>query len=131
MADETPHPEALTVYYDGSCPMCRREIALYQRLHSQQPVAWVDVSTPADCGDGLTCELAMRRFHVRESSGRLLHGAQAFARLWRCYPGWRWLGWVASVPPVSWLAEGAYRLFLPIRPHVQRWVSQRERRVAP
>ncbi len=112
----------LTVYFDGSCPLCRREIALYQRLPSRQAVAWVDVSQPVDCGDGLSCATAMRRFHVRDEQDRLLSGAAAFSRLWRCYAGWRVLGWVTSVPPMSWLAELAYRLFLPVRPRVQAWV---------
>lgn len=116
---------ALTVYFDGSCPLCRREIALYQRLVSREPIVWVDVSLPADCGDGLSCATAMRRFHVRDQQGHLLSGAAAFSRLWRCFAGWRLLGWVTAVPPVSWLAEAAYRLFLPVRPWLQaraaRW----------
>ncbi|MEJ7138216.1 thiol-disulfide oxidoreductase DCC family protein [Amphibiibacter pelophylacis] len=120
-ADTAP---ALTVYFDGSCPLCRREIAFYQRLRPLQPIAWVDVSRGEPCGDGLTCELAMRRFHVRDAQGQLLDGAAAFARLWRSLPGWRWLGHVAGVPPVSWLAEGAYRLFLPLRPRLQAWARR-------
>jgi predicted DCC family thiol-disulfide oxidoreductase YuxK len=123
MTSPTARP-ALTVYFDGSCPLCRREIALYQRLPSRQAVAWVDVSQPVDCGDGLSCATAMRRFHVRDEQDRLLSGAAAFSRLWRCYAGWRVLGWVTSVPPMSWLAELAYRLFLPVRPRVQAWVQR-------
>jgi predicted DCC family thiol-disulfide oxidoreductase YuxK len=119
---KTPHLNAgLVVYFDGSCPMCRREIVLYQGLPSREAIAWVDVSRPVDCGDGLTCATAMRRFHVRDEHGRLLSGAAAFSRLWRCFAGWRWLGWATAVPPLSWLAEAAYRLFLPLRPRLQAW----------
>jgi predicted DCC family thiol-disulfide oxidoreductase YuxK len=116
---------ALTVYFDGSCPLCHREIAFYKRLRPLHPIDWVDVSQSVDCGDGLHCERAMQRFHVRRADGHLLDGAQAFAALWRQLPGWRWLGLVASVPPVSWIAELAYRGFLPLRPRLQRWFRQR------
>jgi len=119
-------PTALTVYFDGSCPLCRREIALYQGLVSREPIAWVDVSVPVDCGDGLSCATAMRRFHVRDEHGRLLSGAAAFSRLWRRFAGWRVLGWTTAVPPFSWLAEGAYRLFLPVRPRLQAWAKRQD-----
>ena len=37
-------PPALTIYYDGSCPLCRREIAFYRRLRATMRLDWVDVS---------------------------------------------------------------------------------------
>jgi hypothetical protein len=30
-------------------------------------------------------------------------------------PGLRWLGRAISYPPLNWLAEGGYRLFLVVR----------------
>lgn len=89
----------LTIYYDGSCPLCRREIAFYRRLPAAAQLDWVDVSagnTPL--GAGLSCEAAMRRFHVRDANGQLLSGGAAFARLWRALPGWRVLGWCVRLP---------------------------------
>jgi predicted DCC family thiol-disulfide oxidoreductase YuxK len=123
MSPTDPTPD-LTVYFDGSCPLCRREISLYQGLPSKQLLQWVDVSTPMALPSGLTCELAMRRFHVRDAQGRLYSGAEAFSVLWRCFAGWRVLGWMTAVPPLSWLAEAAYRLFLPVRPRLQAWLRR-------
>ena len=110
----------LTIYYDGSCPLCRREIAFYRRRPGADLLNWVDVSAGLPLGEGLSCDAAMRRFHVREASGRLLSGGAAFARLWRALPGWRVLGWLMAWPPMSWALELAYRAFLPLRPRLQR-----------
>lgn len=121
MLPAKPVPD-VTVYYDGSCPLCRREMALYQNLPSKHTLHWVDVSVPADLPPTLTCELAMRRFHVRDAKGHLYSGARAFSVLWRCFSGWRLLGWLIAVAPVSWFAEAAYRLFLPVRPRLQAWL---------
>lgn len=110
----------LTVYFDGSCPLCRREIDMYRRLPQAMNLTWVDVSAGQDLGGVLSCEAAMARFHVRDSQGRLFSGAAAFSCLWRVFPGWRWLGLLSAWPPLSWLFEGAYRLFLPLRPSLQR-----------
>jgi predicted DCC family thiol-disulfide oxidoreductase YuxK len=114
----------LTVYFDGSCPLCQREIAFYRRLPQAVLIDWIDVSAGTDLGGVLSCEAAMARFHVRDSQGRLFSGAAAFSRLWRVFPGWRWLGWLSAWPPLSWVFEGAYRLFLPLRPSLQKWVRR-------
>ncbi len=124
MPDAQPTPE-LTVYFDGSCPLCRREIALYRRQRGAERLDWVDVSAEATLGEGLSCEAAMRRFHVREARGQLHSGGAAFARLWRALPGWRLLGCVFAWPPLSWALEAAYRMFLPLRPRLQRWLRRR------
>ncbi|MDD2547114.1 MAG: DUF393 domain-containing protein [Burkholderiaceae bacterium] len=120
-----PAAPALTVYYDGSCPLCQREIALYRRHPGSQAWSWVDVSQPAALGDGLDCAQAMARFHVRTADGALFEGAAAFSQLWRRLHGWRGLGWLSAAPPLSWLLEALYRGFLPLRPHVQRWALRR------
>lgn len=109
----------LIVYYDGSCPLCRREIGFYRRRASDEAIEWVDVSAPNPLGEGLSCTAAMARFHVRQPDGRLYSGGLAFATLWRHIPGWRWLGRLCSVPPLSWMLELGYRGFLPLRPRLQ------------
>lgn len=114
------HTPELTIYYDGNCPICRREIALYRRLRGANRLLWMDASVGISLGVGISCETAMRRFHVRDAQGRLFSGGAAFARLWRSLPAWRVLGWLFRWPPLSWLLEGAYRVFLHLRPLVQR-----------
>ncbi|KAA2244072.1 thiol-disulfide oxidoreductase DCC family protein [Salinarimonas soli] len=109
----------LTVYYDGACPLCRAEIDYYRRRPGADAVVFVDVSTTPP-GEGLSCATALARFHVRESDGRLVSGAAAFARLWRALPGWRWFGHLVGSPPILPLAELAYRGFLPLRPRISR-----------
>ena len=121
-------PPALTIYYDGSCPLCQREIAFYRCNPASHALAWVDVSQPAVLGAGLDCAQAMARFHVRTADGQLFGGAAAFSQLWRRLPGWRLLGWVLAMPPISWLGEGLYRIFLPLRPRLQRWACRSRQR---
>jgi predicted DCC family thiol-disulfide oxidoreductase YuxK len=113
----------LTVFFDGSCPMCRAEIGIYRRLPQAAQIDWVDVSAGQDLGV-LSCEEAMARFHVRDSQGRLFSGAAAFSQMWRVFPGWRWLGFLSAWPPMSWLSEGVYRFFLICRPALQKWVRR-------
>lgn len=106
-----------TVYFDGGCPVCSREIAMYRRQPGAADVYWVDV---ADCeapalGDGLTREAAMARLHVRRADGRLVSGARAFTEIWRSFPQWAWAGQLLGSGPGLWLLEAGYKIFLVVR----------------
>ena len=114
--------DALTVMFDGACPLCRREIGLYQSLTPLENVAWLDVSDATANLNPSDQVRFMTRFHVRQKDGSLLSGAAAFVALWLTMPGWRWLGRFARLPGVTPLLELAYRGFLHLRPTLQRWM---------
>lgn len=116
----------VTVYFDGSCPLCRREVALYQGLESHAQLNWHDVSQHAPDAPGLCQQQAMARFHVRDTDGQLYSGAMAFVVLWRQLPGWRWLAKCAALPGVTPMLEWGYVHFLRWRPRLQRWARERE-----
>ncbi|MEQ9696031.1 DUF393 domain-containing protein [Shimia sp. SDUM112013] len=122
MSDTTGQSdEKLTVYYDGSCPLCTAEISHYQRLDKQNALHLVDVSSDSFSGEpDLSREAAMARFHVRTEDGRQVSGARGFIELWRVIPQWRPLARLASLPGVALLLEGAYRVFLKLRPLMVR-----------
>ena len=113
--------DELTVFYDGACPLCRREGAFYRRRRGAEAVRWIDVSR---CGEGevapgLSRQRALARFHVRDGAGRLISGGRAFARLWQALPALRFWGQLLSRPPLVWLLDPAYALFLKLRPRLQ------------
>ena len=107
-----------TVYFDGGCPVCSREIGMYQRQPGAEAVAWVDVTRcdAAALGEGLSREAAMARLHLRQPDGSLVSGAQAFTTLWSALPKWAWLGRMLSNRPTLWVLEAGYRFFLWVRP---------------
>ncbi len=111
-----------TVYFDGACPLCRREISFYRDRKGADAVEWVDVCAagPQSLGPGLNRDDAMRRFHVRNADGTLLSGADAFGALWLTLPGFRWAGQLILLPGVRWVANRTYDLFLVVRPFMQR-----------
>lgn len=128
-AAAAPARPALTVLYDGACPLCRREIGLYRGLPASVPLCFVDVSDAAQpVPAGTTRPALMARFHVIDGEGRLVSGARAFLALWAVLPGWRWLARAGQLPGVAGLMELAYRGFLRVRPRLQRAAAGLERR---
>jgi predicted DCC family thiol-disulfide oxidoreductase YuxK len=109
----------LIVWFDGDCPLCRKEIALIRALDRRGSIDFIDVARgeaicPIDRGE------LLRRFHAQEQDGPMLSGAAAFAAMWRAVPLLRPLGFIARWPPALWLLEMAYRGFLRVRPTLQR-----------
>ncbi len=112
---------SLTVWYDGACPLCSREISLLRRLDRRAAINFVDVSEP---GAGPFCPIKrqelLQRFHAQEAGGPVVSGAAAFAAMWRAIPWLRPLGLAARFPPLLWLLEQIYTVFLRVRPALQR-----------
>lgn len=114
-----------TVYFDGSCSLCRGEIGYYRREDQDRALCFVDISeTGAIPPEGITQERAMERFHVRASDGRVLSGAVAFVEVWTRLPRWRWAARAASLPGALIALEWGYRLFLPVRPFISRFFGR-------
>jgi len=104
------------VYFDGGCPVCRREIGWYQSRPSRTPIEWVDVSAGScDPATDLCRSDALRVFHVRCADGRLVRGAHAFALLWQRYPGLGLAGRLAALPGARHALDVAYAVFLRFR----------------
>lgn len=112
----------LTVWFDGACPLCLREIALMRRLDRAGAIDFIDAAEgdaqcPIDRADLLA------RFHAAED-GVLLSGAAAFAAMWRAIPLLRPFGLAARQPWVLAALEFSYRRFLRARPRLQRLVTR-------
>lgn len=111
----------LTVFHDGACPLCTREIAVMRRLDRRGAIEFVDVADPR-----ATCPIdrraALARFHAIED-GTLLSGAAAFAAMWRAIPWLRPLGLAARNATILKLLDRLYDRFLTVRPRLQRWLA--------
>jgi len=110
----------VTVWHDGACPLCAREVALIRRLDRAGRVKLVDVADPS-----AACPLdrgeMLARFQAQEEGGPVVSGAAAFAAMWRAVPLLRPLGLLARHGRVLALLEWLYLRFLRVRPRLQRW----------
>ncbi len=74
----------LTVFYDGECPICAREIALLKRLNRRNRVHFVDFAAPAydpqQMGFGRK-ELG-KVIHARWADGSVVVGVDVFREVW-------------------------------------------------
>lgn len=109
---------ALEVWFDGSCPLCLREISLMRRLDWKGAIVFIDAARP-DAVCPLDRKELLARFHASED-GIMLSGAAAFAAMWRAIPLLKPLGCAARSPVILAALEALYRRFLRVRPKLQQ-----------
>lgn len=99
----------LRILYNGGCPICSREIAIYQRQAARHgaDITFEDIAGADLAAWGLSADAARRRLHARQGND-LLHGLAAFRALWARLPGWRWLARASALPLLGSLFALAY-----------------------
>ena len=73
-----------SLYYDGECPLCKREISLLKRL-SKNRLNFVDVHQAHD-KDLPSKDLLLKRLHLRKENGEWLIGLDANVYAWSMTP---------------------------------------------
>ena len=125
--DSIQTSKSLTIFFDGSCPICSKEINFYKMRAGADELSWVDVSDeeiPIPIQTRSREEL-MARFHVLSSSGELVSGGAAFAELWASLPAFKIFGKIFKLPILRYLIDVGYDIFLTLRPKFQNLFHKR------
>ncbi|MPQ83214.1 DUF393 domain-containing protein [Pseudomonas sp. MAFF 730085] len=109
----------LTLYFDGECPLCAREVQLLRRRALDTRLVLVDISHDAfdATAFGFTLEQMQDSLHARFANGRWVTGLDATLWSWRAAGLGRWAAPLAWRPIRPLLTLG-YRLFCRVRPHL-------------
>lgn len=95
MSHSSATTPALTLYYDGQCPLCVAEIEFLQTRNANGQLAFVDITevgfTQAE--HNISCEAAMAQIHGRTADGQILVGVPVFAAAYK----------LAKLPILAWL----------------------------
>lgn len=84
MTTETATAYDIEVFFDGGCPLCRREINMLRRKDRHQRIRFTDIDSPEfqDATLGVTRDQLMAEIHGRLSDGTLIKGVEVFRRLY-------------------------------------------------
>lgn len=144
MNQSTNNAIALTVLYDGACPLCLREVHGLQRRdqarHGEQPrLAFVDIDRAdynPEAHAGISYAEAMGRIHAITAEGEVLRDVAVFRRAYALV-GLGWLYAPTQWPLLRQLADLAYglwaagRLRLTGRPNLETLCQSRGGSCAP
>ncbi|MEH6586501.1 MAG: DUF393 domain-containing protein [Halioglobus sp.] len=92
-----------TLYYDGRCSLCMKEMARLGRLKSEK-LALADIHALAPNQDLPDKDTLLRTLHLRQPDGQLLTGVDANVAAWSHtqHGYWfAWMRWPVLAPMVS------------------------------
>ena len=80
--------EKLTVFYDGACHLCHREVVHYKKKDSKSLLNLVDISqTDFNAHDfGLDPEDVQINMHSKSENGEVFKGVDTFIEIWKRIP---------------------------------------------
>ena len=113
MVKDSSQSPLVTVYYDGICKMCSKEINYYKKIAPPKCLRWVDIARNGNALENynVSQQEALLYLHVKDASGKLHIGVDAFRVIWSHLPNWRWLSILLNFSPIHFLAQKLYILF--------------------
>lgn len=109
IASDPTEPE-VEIFFDGDCPLCRREINLLRRMDRDHRVLFTDIAKPGFQVAGKTFDQLMERIHGRLPDGSFIEGVEVFRRVYDAL-GLRWIVSVTRWPGLRNLLDLSYRFF--------------------
>ena len=107
-----PKASDVEVFFDGDCPLCRREINQLRRWDRDGRIRFTDIATPDfDAAEvGVPHAELMARIHARLPDGALVEGVEVFRRLYAAV-GFGPLVAVSRWPGITQTLDWAYGVF--------------------
>lgn len=121
MAKKSNSPH-LTVYFDGACVLCSKEIDLYRKRDQKNAIVFVDISAQTfdPKKEGVDVTYVKKVFHVKTSDGQLLTRVDAFVAIWDAIGTFRPLSKAAKSRIFRPLFDLGYSAFSIARPYLPR-----------
>ena len=112
----------IEVFFDGACPLCKREIAMLRRLDREGRIRFTDIAAPAFQPEslGLSLHELNEKIRGRLPDGTWLEGVEVFRRLYSAV-GFKRLVHATRWQPVAGLLDQAYAYFAANR---LRWTGR-------
>ena len=123
----------LTIFFDGGCPLCKREVDFLHSKNQKGSLRLIDINTSdfsSDLKYGITYKQAMDRIHAVKSDGSVIKDIKVFQEAYSLIG----LGWIyapTKLPILDKFIEfiyglwAKYRLKITFRPSIERLCAER------
>ena len=103
----------ITVFFDGKCGLCSKEINYYRKIAPDGIFIWHDITKSADDlkANGISLSEGLKLLHTKDIDGKFYVGVDAFILIWKQLKRWRLLAIFVSLPIIKQIINFAYKIF--------------------
>lgn len=103
----------ITVFYDGKCGLCSKEINHYRKKAPAGIFDWQDITESSEDlkKEGISLSEGLKLLHAKDKSNMMHVGVDAFILIWKQLKRWRVLALLVGLPIIRQIADMAYRTF--------------------
>ena len=103
----------ITVFYDGKCGLCSKEINYYRKIAPSGLFDWQDITESVDHlnKEGISLAEGLKLLHAKDNNDNMHVGVDAFILIWRQLKRWRILAVLVSLPLIKQIANLLYKAF--------------------
>lgn len=103
----------ITVFYDGQCGLCSKEIHYYQRIAPSKTFDWQEISQSQKelTRQNISTVEALKLLHAKDGNGTLHIGVDAFIIIWKQLKYWKILARIICLPGIRELTGLVYKAF--------------------
>lgn len=105
----------VTVFFDGVCSLCSREIAHYRKIAPKGKFRWIDVTQRSEAKQlaayGISLSDALKVLHVVDSNGKIHRGVSSFEIIWEQLPRWHIMAFFMKFKIVKSITSILYMKF--------------------
>ena len=112
----------ISVYYDGACHLCSREIDIYKNKDKNHKIEFIDISDPNFTldTDAVSMDDIHKYFHVKTKNNEWLQGVDAFHKIWEELDIFKPLQALSNNQITRPFMDFGYTLFTKARPYLPR-----------
>ena len=123
----------LTIFFDGGCPFCKREVDFLQSKNKKGYLSFIDINSSEfslELKYGITYKQAMERIHALKSDGSVIKDIKVFQEAYSLIG----LGWIYAPTKLPILDKfidfiyglwAKYRLKITFRPSIEKLFAER------
>lgn len=119
---------AFTIFYDGTCPLCEKEMNQLKKLNTEGNLSFVDIMDEQFSKNypQLDFKALNDRIHGMCEDGSMLIGLDATHRAWS-EVGRGWVYAPLRWPIIRFFADKAYLVFAKNRYKISYWLTGKQR----